>query len=73
MQGTIDTIELPVPTPEEPENLEFFAEFDVPLECALAEAGALDHVPTYQPDEGGPLHETIERHHLSDHRWHISH
>lgn len=39
MQGSITITELPVPTPEEPENLEFFAEFDVPLECALADSG----------------------------------
>lgn len=39
--GSINIIELPAPTPEEPENLEFFADFDVPLECGLADSEAL--------------------------------
>lgn len=33
MQGTITTLELPTPTPDEPDNLEFFMEWDVPLQC----------------------------------------
>jgi len=41
VQGSINIIELPVPLPGEPENLEFFADFDVPLECSLADSGAL--------------------------------
>jgi hypothetical protein len=33
VQGTIETLELPCPTVDEPENIEFFMEWDVPLEC----------------------------------------
>jgi len=33
VQGTIQTLELPFPTADEPENIEFFMEWDVPLEC----------------------------------------
>jgi hypothetical protein len=33
VQGTIQTLELPYPTADEPENIEFFMEWDVPLEC----------------------------------------
>jgi hypothetical protein len=36
--GTITTVELLTPTPDEPENVEFFMEWDVPLECDEAQA-----------------------------------
>jgi len=37
VRGTITTLELLAPTPDEPENLEFFMEWDVPLECEEAQ------------------------------------
>lgn len=36
VQGTIQTRELLFPTEDEPENTEFFMEWDVPLECGAA-------------------------------------
>jgi len=42
VQGTIETLELPSPMSDEPGNIEFFMEWDVPLECDATQDGEDD-------------------------------